>query len=112
MNNEITTEKLALFVCDFLNRESEKNNFTNNWSFHFDLKRDELPENFNTNDFFKIITDNFNVNDLRIEDLEYKLRVLGRVFVPKKWTYSGQMEMNEEEFNRLKRFANGESTKT
>ena len=28
MNNEITTEKLALFVCDFLNRESEKNNFT------------------------------------------------------------------------------------
>lgn len=107
MNNEITTEKLALFVCDFLNKESKRNNFTNNWSFHFDLKRDELPENFNPNDFFKIITDNFNINDIRIEDLEYKLRVLGRVIVQKKWTYSGEMEMTHEEFNRLKGFTNG-----
>ena len=107
MNNEITTEKLALFVCDFLNRESEKNNFTNNWSFHFDLKRDELPENFNTNDFFKIITDNYNINDIRIEDWEQKLRVTGMVIVQKKWTYSGEMEMSQEQFNRLKSFANG-----
>ena len=108
MSKEITTEKLALFVCDFLKRESEKNNFTNNWSFHFDLKKDELPENFNTIDFFKIITDNFNVNDIRIEDLDYKLRVIGRVFVPRKWTYSGEMEMNQEDMKRLINFANGE----
>lgn len=83
MKKEFTTKIIALLACDYINEEYKKNKFTDDWSFQFDLIKDELPNNFNAGDFFKIISDNVTVNDIKIEDLGYKIRVLGRLIVEK-----------------------------
>lgn len=105
MATKLTTEQLAFHFCNVIKKELQEKKYTDDWSIDFSITKNDLPNDFNPNIFLKLISDTFDLNDIRIDDLEYKLRVIGRF--RKKWTYSGEIPMTQEEFNRLKGFANG-----
>jgi len=79
MKTDVTTEQIALYYCNIINREFQEKKYKNDWFFDFKIMKDSLPDNFNPNDFLKVIQDAFNISDIKIDDLEYKLRVIGRV---------------------------------
>lgn len=106
MATKLTTEQLALHFCNIINKDIEKKPLNANWYIDFGITKNEIPNDFNQNVFLNIIKDTFNLTDIQIEDFDYKLRVIGR-FMVKKWSFSGEIPMTQEEFNRLKGFASG-----
>ena len=83
MATKLTTEQFALHICNIINEDIEKKQFTDNWYVDLGIIKNDLPHDFNPNVFLNIIKNTFNFSDIQIEDWDYKLRLIGRFIVKK-----------------------------
>lgn len=80
MFNNLSTQKFAEYyyskvVADYLDKK-----YTSDYFIDFKISKDELPHDFNEEEFLQVFKNNFNIIKIEINDyLGYGIHVFGKV---------------------------------
>lgn len=81
MRTQIRTEQLALHFCNIIKKELQEKKYTNDWFFDFQIIKNDLPHDFNEDEFLSFFKETFEINRINLDDLGYCLRLVGKVQV-------------------------------
>lgn len=79
MFNKLSTQKFAEHYCSKVVADYLDKKYTSDYFIDFKISKDDLPHDFNEEEFLEVFKNNFNIIRIELIDLDYCIHVCGKV---------------------------------